>query len=324
MEFLVFSDSHFYHNPSKSRILGDGGYSWLESQLDCLDQIFEYAYKNNVEWVIFNGDLFEEKNKINAQVYNRVWDKFNESKLLFTFNMGNHDFLTYERLSVLKPFSNKASLIELPFYLSGFKNSYCIIPYGMLDNEIVENKIGCELLFIHEEVYGLDAGYEIKSRYKVSDFSNWKYVFNGHIHKPQDIGNFYNIGSMVQQDFGEEGQLKRFLHYKDGEIKSIAIDHPLFVTYDNAVLADPNIVESIATDSEYFFRINIDSSQLNHEIFKRWNVKPNIIKSVKREFRIQSNLTIEDEIEKYVEISDTSLNKDKLKSTAREFIGGDK
>jgi DNA repair exonuclease SbcCD nuclease subunit len=307
--------------------LGDGGYSWLEAQLNCLEQIFEYANHNNVGIVIFNGDLFEEKNKINAQVYNRVWENFytinrpNTMFIQFIFNTGNHDFLNYKRLSLLKPFSSEVDLIEEPWYDA----SLYFVPYGMLTDEIVENKEGHELLFTHEEIYGLDAGYEIKSRYKVSDFSNWGYVFNGHIHKPQQIGNVWNVGSMMQQDFGEEGQLKRFLHYKDGEVISIPIQHPCFITFEdvNVLTSDITTYSAISMDEYNHYRINIDSSQLSHEIFKKWNVKPNIIKTTKKEVRLQSNLTIEDEIEKYVEISDTSLSKEKLKTTAREFIGGE-
>jgi len=113
MNIIIFSDTHFYHNPAKSTTLGDGANSWLAEQVKIVDSIFEYAKEVKAERIIFNGDLFEEKNRVNAYVFNPIWKKFaslgNTMPLLL--NTGNHDYLTYKRLSIVEPFSALSELV---------------------------------------------------------------------------------------------------------------------------------------------------------------------------------------------------------------------
>jgi len=72
MRFIVFSDIHFYKNPSKSYITDWGYSSWLIEQLRIVDQILDFAKEYNIQYVIHNGDLFEEKNRIPQDLYNTV------------------------------------------------------------------------------------------------------------------------------------------------------------------------------------------------------------------------------------------------------------
>ena len=61
MNALIFSDMHFYNNPSKSYVDDKGWYSWLHNQLILCSYIFEQAKEMGVTTVIHNGDLCKNK-----------------------------------------------------------------------------------------------------------------------------------------------------------------------------------------------------------------------------------------------------------------------
>ena len=288
LEFIVFSDIQFYNNPNRRYIRDDGLSSWLWEQLRIVEQIFQYAVDNNVKMVIFNGDLFEEKNNINTRLYNRVWELFYRWSefLRIVMNTGNHDFYTLSRDSSLKPFSTFAEIASVPSDLP-ISGPYVVrlIPYGMVTEDTLQRPEGYEkcILFTHEEINGLTLGptdFSKDTNLTIDMFSEWDVVFNGHIHKPQDVGNIVNIGSPMIQDFGEAGETKRFIHYRDGEIKSIKIDCPQFVILDGL---NDRILKVISEDDRNFYRIDIDSTEIGNPIFDKFNVIPNIVKSRKRE-----------------------------------------
>jgi len=137
----------------------------------------------------------------------------------------------------------------------------------------------CTLLFTHENIAGLTTGSKditIKSNFSVKDFSRWTYVFNGHIHRPQVVGNIINIGSIMIKTGGGWEQ-KRFIHFKDGEITSVPIDHPKFYVADYSQLTG-EARELILKDSRNYYRFDVDSTQVKDQLFKQWNVSYNITK----------------------------------------------
>lgn len=323
MKFIVFSDIHFYKNPNKSKILSDGSYSWLNEQFKVVDQIFDFAEKNDVEIVIHNGDLFEEKNRIDVAVYNLTWEYFfhRKDKFELIFNVGNHDIYKDIKNSSLQPFSELAKIIDEPWDYWIGTDVLRFLPYGSIEGYLETPQTdGKKFLFIHENIAGLKIGptdYVAGSQYKPHIFTGWV-VFNGHIHKQQELNNIYNIGSPMVQDFGEAGESKRFMYY-DGEIvHSINIDCPQFHILNSLdELKDIN-------DRDYY-RIDIDSSQLDDEVFQRWNVYPNIVQTFRESgVRLSKVNSLEDEIIKYVEISDSILDKEKLIEIGKQFIGENK
>ena len=318
----MFSDLQFYHNPSKSRILTNGRYSWLEEQLKVLDQLFDFANEKEVETIIHNGDLFEQKNLINVATYNILWEYFSSRKKDFDliFNTGNHDYFSDNRESSLKPFSEIAIIIDEPWDYWIDDNVLRFLPHGMIDGYLETPQTnGFKFLFTHENIAGLKIGpkdYVSGSQYKPHIFDGWTNVFNGHIHKPQQLNNIINIGSPMIQDFGEVGDVKRFLYF-DGEIvHSINTNCPQFyILYD--------IKEDLINDRDYF-RIDITSDKLDHEVFKRWNVYPNVV-STSREasVRLSETVSLEEELQRYLNIVETELDKDKLLNYGLKFIRGE-
>jgi len=321
MEFLVFSDVHYYTNPSKSRLLSNGTYSWLNKQIEITNDICTYAEQHNIKLIIHNGDLFEEKNRINVELYNRIWEFYRQLSKRFDiiFNMGNHDLYSLKDSS-LKPFSDIVRLIEEPSSLIIEDYLLHFIPFGQVQSNLPLPKSSCKrnLLFLHEEIAGLKFGstdHSSSSPINYSLLKEWDWVFNGHIHKPQNFANVINIGSPMIQDWGETGESKRFIHFNNSKINSIDIDCPKFIT-----LHSLSEIETI-NDTDYF-RIIISPEEADHVIFRLYNVFPSIIKSRKRSQRLkESSSSMEEDIGEYINLkAPETLDKKRLLEIGLSFL----
>lgn len=324
MKILIFSDIHFYNNPSKSYLLDNGRYSWFDGQLRLISTIFQLAKHEEVDMVIHNGDLFHEKTRINVALYNDVWQFFQDHTddgFDIVFNTGNHDLLTTTDSS-LRPFSDIVAVHTTPWDIKLGDTILRIIPYGQIDGNLAlpsqhfENKI----LFTHADISGLKYGpndFESGARLKHQIFADWDIVFNGHIHKPQELDNIVNIGSPMITDWGEADEYKRVIIYEDGEWESRHLTGPLFTTFDS--LSD-KLKKKIEKDEFNFFRIDVDSEQLKDPIFNKYNVFPRVVKTKKRELRLKDTNSVSDEIEKYVDITETKLDKKKLLEIGRGLL----
>ena len=326
MNALIFSDMHFYNNPSKSYVDDKGWYSWLHNQLILCSYIFEQAKEMGVTTVIHNGDLFHEKTRINIALYNVVWQFFQDrvkEGFEIILNTGNHDLLTYND-SALRPFSEMCTVISEPEILKFDKTNFKFVPYGKEADalELPEGEGMTNILFTHTDIAGLKYGptdYESGAPLKHQLLSDWDIVFNGHIHKPQELNNIVSIGSPMIQDWGEVGEQKRMIQYKDHNYRSIALCGPEFVTLDR--LTD-KLKAKIATNTVDFFRIDVSSEQLTDPIFQQYNVFPRVTRSEKREIRLRETESVDEEIRKYVDIIDSKLDKKKLLKIGLELYHG--
>jgi len=318
MEYVVFSDIHMYKNVSRSYFREDGITSWTRNQIQVLNQIFDYVHDNNIGLVICNGDIFHEKNHIPQDLYNLVWNYFKErSKITeIIFNTGNHDYHNKELSSSLRPFSDIVRVVIYPQYIT--KNFY-MIPHGkVLDMVEIPH---ADVLFTHEDIQGMNYGqndYTSQSPLKQDLFKDFKLVINGHIHTPQTFHNILNIGSCMKHDFGDFGD-RYFYHLNNDKIvKQIKVTCPDFISINGL---STRIKNTILNNKYDYFRIDISPEELSDEVFKQYNIFPNTIKqNTIKENRLGNAITIEDEIKKYIELSKTKLNKDKLLEIGKELV----
>ena len=324
MEFIAFSDSHFYNNASKSYTTELGFSSWFMEQVNIVESIFEYARENNIKMILFLGDLFEEKNRISVPVYNKVYDLFSKSGFRVILNTGNHDIFSIDTNSSLRPFSSICDVVTRGMDLTSSDSPFLLraIPFGQVSPELLSCPKGdsFKILLLHELIDGLEHGItkqKFQSDLKPHFLSEWDLVLNGHIHKPQEINNIINIGSIMAHDFGEAGEQKRFIHFKNGETKSIPINHPKFITLNGL---SEKVIHKINGNNRDFFRIDIDPSDLSDKIFNKFNVFPNVVKKKEKKLRLRTTLSIDEEIQEYLNIIDTELDKEKLLQYGRKFI----
>ncbi len=111
---------------------------------------------------------------------------------------------------------------------------------------------------------------------------------------------------------GEAEQQKRFVHYHDGIVDSININHPTWNNLDE--------IPEDFDDKYNFYRINISSDELSHPIFKKYNVFPNITKLKKRESRIKQTGNTNDQINSIHRNKNSGLNEERLFKVGKELL----
>lgn len=314
-DFIVFSDFHFQKNLPKSYLLENNRSFWLDCQLKVLDQIFSTANNYGIKLLLFNGDLFEEKNRIPQDLYNEVWEAFKKysSDYRIIFNSGNHDLITLSRESSLKPFSDIVEIITEPTDIKIGKSLLRVLPYGrVIHNLTVPDGYEHKFLFIHEDISELqynNSNFRKNTEIKVDMFEGWDKVFCGHIHMPQEYKNIINIGSPMPVDWGEKEEKKRFLVIQDAQVKSVFTEYPKFISVSNL---DVGSKELIKNDNYNYYRVDVSVDQLSDPIFKKFNVSSNVIKKKVKVKRLLDTLSPEEEINNYIKLVETDLDKKKL------------
>lgn len=254
---LLFSDVHVHaHKKSFER---------LKDCLKALDWAFETAKQRKIKDVVFAGDLFQDRQKIDVATYSLTFDTFIkhcDGSINLWLLLGNHDLWYHDKwdISSVLPFSalpnvtivNKACTLEINGKDIDFL-PYVRDPVTHLENlEVVTKKRkGLKILVGHLAVHGA----ELNSLYhnladiqiehdgdmvKVGPdlFTAWDKVFLGHYHGAQEIENIEYIGSPLELNFGEAFQEKHIIIYdlKNGKkeyvINNFSPKH-LIVNEDN-------------------------------------------------------------------------------------------
>lgn len=285
MKFLVFSDLHI-HNYKK---FDDNG-SRLLNCLKVLLDIFHYAAENDIEHILFCGDLFDQQKSLPTEVINKTIDVFSDlfetyPKIQFITISGNHDHsskntLNHEAITALSHLDK----IFHKFHLIDDKN-YQIdsnegrieilgVPYYSHKEHFLEmvpkNAVSCkrQLLMIHQTPQHSNDMIPFDCR--AEDFENFDFVFCGHIHKHERLTrNFVIVGSPLHRDLGDEGLEKGFLVY-DSEVNDflkINLDYPKFERTNNPTgenYSIPLIEEEIKEESN----VNIGLDSHHHDALK--------------------------------------------------------
>lgn len=241
MKVLIFSDIHIHcHKKSVDR---------LNDCIKVLDWVFETANSNNIENIIFLGDLFHERQKIDVLTYQKTFEIFEKhlinKKYKVYILLGNHDLWHNQKwdISSVNPLKNISGItvINQPEvlnlsdeYLFGF------LPYThdpIKDLQLVEekwkNKIKNnnmkppKVLGGHIAVDGAvwNTKHQTTSDVSIehdgdmvkvgpSIFKKWDRIFLGHYHGEQKLSETVEyIGSPLQLNFGEAFQDKHILIY---------------------------------------------------------------------------------------------------------------
>ncbi len=241
---LIFSDLHVHaHKRSSER---------LQDCLDTLDWVFKTAIDRGIEDVLFLGDLFHDRQKIDVLTYQRTFEIFekylvgmakpvdeyeriNEDKPPFNLYLllGNHDLWHLNKwdVSSVNPFRalNGVTVIDKPSTLSIGGELISFMPFThdpIKDLKEIDKKhsnILCGHIALHNAKLNVMHG--VRSQVSIehdgdmtlvdaSIFKDWDQVFLGHYHAEQQVSaNVEYIGSPLQLSFGEAFQHKHILIY---------------------------------------------------------------------------------------------------------------
>lgn len=228
-KILIFSDIHIHpHKQSSER---------LQDCISALIWVFETAIKEGVNHLVFAGDLFHDRKKIDILTYQRTFEVIqkyvSEDGINIDFLLGNHDLWHFQKWDVSSVFPLAAikgvRVIDRPCTISIYNQDVSFLPYThdpITDITRIKNKSKFKLLFGHCAIDGAilnSAGTEAEvnvehdgDMVKVSPeiFKDWDQVFLGHYHAEQKIGtNAEYVGSPLELSFGECFQRKHVIIY---------------------------------------------------------------------------------------------------------------
>lgn len=245
---LIFSDLHL-HNHKKN-------INRLHDCLKVLDWIFNKAVENSCTDILFLGDLFHERSKIDILNYLRTFEMFmqffsDHPEINIHLLVGNHDMYHKERWDVnsVKPLVAipNVHIVDKPQTKVIHGVNVDFLPYVENTPEALKqiknnrNSQDFHLLLGHLAVHGatLNTVYattadviveydDVMQFVDPSVFSEWKQTFLGHYHAPQVLtkkGNVEYVGSPLELSYGEAYQDKHIIVFDMDTFKKTYIDN---------------------------------------------------------------------------------------------------
>lgn len=229
---LIFSDLHVHAHK--------GNVDRLHDCLQVLEWIFTLAVQHRCQHLLFLGDLFHERSKIDVLNYLRTFEVFmkhmnGQQPFDAWLLVGNHDTYLKEKWDVnsVKPFTaiQGVHIVDEPstINIGGLDIDFC--PYT--ENPIKElaklkkgrDKATLKLLLGHMAVHGAKLNKLYGTRADViveydndmlpisaDIFNDWRQVFLGHYHGAQALNDHVEyVGSPLQLSFGEAFETKHVI-----------------------------------------------------------------------------------------------------------------
>jgi DNA repair exonuclease SbcCD nuclease subunit len=227
---LFFSDLHLHRHKNRS--------DRLQDCLKVLDWVFDQAVEHDCSDIMFLGDLFHERNKIDVldyiSAFERIMDRMTGdcNSMDFWMLVGNHDMYHRERWDVnsIRPLSAipNVHIIQSPLstVIHGVKIDW--MPHTenpIKDLEVFKEAGVGDLLCGHMSVHGAQTNTFYGTRsdviveydnemlpVDVSIFDDWNMTLLGHYHGAQHLNEKVEyIGSPLQLSFGEAFQQKHIV-----------------------------------------------------------------------------------------------------------------
>lgn len=224
---MLFSDIHVHpHKRSQQR---------LDDCLNALGWVFDKASEAGVRDILFGGDLFHDRQKIEVYTYQRVFEilseKLSGGQFRLVLLLGNHDLWYNDRTTVssVTPLSALpgVTIVSKPSRLSIAGSNWDFIPFTHNPVETLEElkvmpgepkyalgHIAVDGAVLHG-TQTADVAIEHDGdmvRISPALFSHYRHTFLGHYHAEQRVNlKVEYIGSPLQLSFGEAFQQKHII-----------------------------------------------------------------------------------------------------------------
>jgi DNA repair exonuclease SbcCD nuclease subunit len=254
MKIVVFSDLHAHPFKPYATVLENGMNSRLADAIGCIEQIHEYVKANDIELVLFGGDMFHVRRTINVMAFNAVYEAMAQLRMSgvpVVLIHGNHDQADrHGEEHSIHAFRTFSTVVDKPGWQvvagkSGDPLALMAVPY----TENVEHlrsvvKEACPAdqvprillghLGIQGAVVGSDFVYTNPHDATIADLHLDRYdaAFLGHYHQHQQLAdNCWYVGAPLQHNWGDRNQWRGFVEYDTdtGEIKQHSLEAPRFV-----------------------------------------------------------------------------------------------
>jgi len=261
---ILFSDLHAHPFKPYSKLLPGGINSRLQDSLDCISQIGEYAVNNDIDTVLFGGDLFHERKHVPTQTLNLVHKelcRMAADGINLYMITGNHDQYdaegVWDSLSVLRDSAIRVWDVGWHNIPVGDKKlAVLAIPYiedserlkTVLDREALGRDPSLPSIFfghlgLNDAMAQNDFIYRNPVELSIKDLHPecFDAGFIGHFHIHQGLGHgFYYIGAPIQHNWADKGQDRGFIVYdiETKEAHRVLLDTPKFVEVDDISFYD--------------------------------------------------------------------------------------
>lgn len=296
----------------------------LHSIKNALYEVGEYCRKKKIKDFIIGGDVLHGKSIIYAVAQEIMIQFFEDFKdLTFYVIDGNHDLSGKgeDVVSALRPLQNidNVNWIKFSDVLRLSDGDVFLVPYSTKLPEIIK-KNKARILVSH---FGLSEGMLNSGMSIVTDVSmrdltgKYELVLLGHYHKPQELVKdgvraFY-VGSLIQLDWGERNEEKRFLVVDTNtlDVDSIPITKykkhvQIDITAENKdeALKAAKAAQESGDHVKIIVREDVDLSEVKGEF--------NIISKIDRDITdrgITSNMSTQDKLNRYLQINNIPEDK---------------
>jgi DNA repair exonuclease SbcCD nuclease subunit len=243
MKVLIFSDFHLHNWPYGSKLV-DGVNSRLTAQADVFARLAKYTEENEVDHIVFGGDLFHTHGKINADVlkvaYEGISNIMEKANVGMDMLVGNHDTdrkdLSVHALHWLEAIPG-VRVIDEPVHAED--SNFSFLPYTE-DKAVIEKFFAeaGEYCFMHQGMVDVP----MASGFVVNEIMNYemipdhvRHVFTGHYHPFRLVGEKCTVvGSIMQHTWADMGDQRGWLVFNTdtGTIVQVNSRAPEFRTLD--------------------------------------------------------------------------------------------
>ncbi|MHA1816220.1 MAG: metallophosphoesterase family protein [Candidatus Heimdallarchaeaceae archaeon] len=298
----------------------------LHSIMCCLESVAMYCLAEGIDHVVIGGDVFHGKSVIYSLAQNlflKYIKKYTDKDLNFIIIDGNHDLSGKGKdiVSSLYTLQNLRNVLWVENGKTVFDgdNDILFVPYSHDVSEVVKQG-KAKILFSH---FGLNeaelsSGLSIISDLSIRDLrERYELVILGHYHKPQEIiePNFslYYSGSLIQLDWGEKNEQKRFLIVDSDTLDVQSIELHDYLKHVEVIMDSKNKDEAIEIASKakeaghhvkiiMTEKVDIDNIKGNYNIVDKTEIDIT-------DRGITSSMTERDKCEKYLDIQEIPVKK---------------
>jgi DNA repair exonuclease SbcCD nuclease subunit len=283
MKLAVIADVHAHNYKEFDSKSDRTGSERLDKIIETLEFVRDDCVKRGIKHLLFAGDMFHIRSRVNTVVFNAVYDvikTYHSHGIEVIGIAGNHDqhdnsdvpehslhtfndlpgVTIYDDLSVHT--IDKESTVDI----------YCV-PYSKnaqrIKDWIAEQEEGhspaSRICLFHLGISGAFVGtgsYPMADAFRPEDLRPdfFKYIVGGHFHKRQfieDHPHFFYAGAPLEHSFSDEGEDKGYFIIdtsKRWDVSFVPIPSPRFITIAGADLSHPatkNLLNSCANGGHY-------------------------------------------------------------------------
>jgi len=332
MKFIISSDHH-HHNWRQYAKYVNGYNTRLLDSKKALEILFEEAYKRNIKYHLFGGDLFETFGQVKNDVKNTIFEVFEKSGITTIAIPGQHDY--QNKYTMQKKDIAFLKFTKLQNFVLLDDNCYCIVNsinkqknsiiskykgftisiYGLGYRPVIKfNRLMQNLTtkfdigLFHQTVIGSNSGQITFTRgIDKEAFNRFKLAIIGDIHKPQRLKpNILVPGSLLQQSFQDIGKRGFWILNFNPNIKKYKLAFNELKIRKFIKVSSP---AEINEDSDNYYWVAGAGKKLKNKVAKlknKTNIKVVPLPDTKkhREFSIEDKTNIETIMKNYIDIEE--------------------